>query len=822
MRDTSHVSRRLALLAAYIACCVALSASRAAAQSTLGLVPDPIIAAQLEIYASRLHLSPQQQVAVAEMHLKYAADYRTLREGDIEKFMTEREKLSLPDSVRRRRDLWERVGSLDHQFFDQVGTILSQQQAAILPAVRAVRERECLVRNTQVFLARRPCDLSVLLQQAKLDDAEQAAVADRLAQYEIAMASLLRELVRDSDLLMARQIKARLDAGLPESGPMSSAQSETEYAVGREFDAERNKQYRDALSRTRAVNREACRDLCSLLPPSSSHTLRNAFFGSDYNPNLKKDFGDSVFDQIVAGRELDATQQAALGSAIEEYNRALDAAIATMADGFDAYYGRYSPMESAGNSAAREDFRKVLTESTAALMEVRTNALKAVEAMLGEVPQQASAPIDPTAGEIDMGFRNIAKFTGTSINDFDLFLPGPMSAADIAALGEALKLEASAVEAIRQRYLDRCTQTDAGELATLREASKRVIQSRSVGAPPMSDEESKGIVNANLASRRTCLQAIVAADDAVFIEFRDAAGVKDDDPRLQRARDARARARCNRAIYGGTFDRYGPGARNDSMIDVSYLLRRRQPAIVAAPVIDAALIEYERALTPLMVSRYDLLLETNDLGERDLSVSLRRLAEMYGSNRGIAIGTRLRQIAPEQCKSIQSLNDQIAELNRQVVKSLVAAMPADAASRLQRDVDRLSYPRIFDDPSCAAPTLARALELKDMPQEQRAQLEQLAADYHAAYNDFCGRMMAAVETADSLRYNMELGDTEDGPRLQRELKQRESVRLRLAFDRNELNVRTFNRLKALLSEDQIKAMGGLPAIPNHLAYDYGV
>src|SRR5687767_15090335 len=77
--------------------------SRAVAQGTMGAVPDPISARELDRYADRLGLSQQQRIAVEEFHTLYREEFRVLRESDIEKFLAQTRGMQAGFSTLRDR-----------------------------------------------------------------------------------------------------------------------------------------------------------------------------------------------------------------------------------------------------------------------------------------------------------------------------------------------------------------------------------------------------------------------------------------------------------------------------------------------------------------------------------------------------------------------------------------------------------------------------------------------------------------------------------------------------------------------------------------------
>jgi hypothetical protein len=111
------------------------------------------------------------------------------------------------------------------------------------------------------------------------------------------------------------------------------------------------------------------------------------------------------------------------------------------------------------------------------------------------------------------------------------------------------------------------------------------------------------------------------------------------------------------------------------------------------------------------------------------------------------------------------------------------------------------------------------MRLADLTFDQRAAVEQIAAEYHPAYDAVCEKMKTMVEPRGSPAYfhneatvQQQMGDW-----------QRRGDRQVVLFDRYELNVRAWRRLKRVLNAEQSQAIGfaAMPPVAPDKNEDFG-
>jgi hypothetical protein len=129
----------------------------------------------------------------------------------------------------------------------------------------------------------------------------------------------------------------------------------------------------------------------------------------------------------------------------------------------------------------------------------------------------------------------------------------------------------------------------------------------------------------------------------------------------------------------------------------------------------------------------------------------------------------------------RDLANEVRELNRAQRDMIAARLSPAAASALEQAYQRAAHPWAFADDDALHDRLAAALRLHDLSDDQREQLNALAAAYRRRYDELSRRL---AETG---------GDWQ--------------AEKRLRFERDELNAKTTERLGLILEDAQRRRIG---------------
>src|SRR5262245_25778124 len=271
-----HVIAALLALA-----CVPL---HALAQGTMGTAPDPISARDLDRYAERLGLSDQQFQAVQALHDEYREAFRQLRETDIEKYLTENrgnagggpfgamvgDRKAVEKSLRDLDAIINTVKALDNQFFDQVQSVLTEDQIAQSQRVRQARERARyragVSRLTGTFLPATRVDISEIADDIQMDPQEKESADPLLTQYESSLTSAVRKLHDTTTTLVLEMLDKLAKQGIDEQARDQDRRGQLFQAV-RTAMSEVYVKLQDKVSDVTDLNRRTVRSLGTVLTP---------------------------------------------------------------------------------------------------------------------------------------------------------------------------------------------------------------------------------------------------------------------------------------------------------------------------------------------------------------------------------------------------------------------------------------------------------------------------------------------------------------------------------------------------------------------------
>ncbi len=145
----------------------------------------------------------------------------------------------------------------------------------------------------------------------------------------------------------------------------------------------------------------------------------------------------------------------------------------------------------------------------------------------------------------------------------------------------------------------------------------------------------------------------------------------------------------------------------------------------------------------------------------------------------------------------------IARLNQRTLERIGAELGSEALATIRLEYDRAAFPSVFTDPTAVHSQLARAVELTDLEPGERTLLVELSLSYRPRYEELSRAMIERIGPG---AVNV-VGLTPDDFR---EWQAHQQSVAKLRFDRNELNASVIERLRALLTADQIRRIGGLP------------
>lgn len=299
----------------------------------------PVNSADLERYSKILNLTPDQVEAAKALLDAAMAEFqpaaRTARER-MEQIRTEaretgdmsvwREMGPVMQQYRRARS------TVESTFMNDLQSLLTDEQAALWPKVERTHRRERTIGRG--LMSGERVDLIRLVDGLKLADADRAALAPILEQYEM---DLDRELIKRNELYEQGEEQAQDLMEAWRSG--DTARFEEMFNKGRE-----------AAKRVRDVNQRYARQIESSLPESKRAAFVEQVKRESFPMIYRETYAQRIVDVAANLPDLDDTQRASLAALREGYVRDLAAINAKMeaavlerensADMRQAFFGR--------------------------------------------------------------------------------------------------------------------------------------------------------------------------------------------------------------------------------------------------------------------------------------------------------------------------------------------------------------------------------------------------------------------------------------------------------------------------------------------------
>ncbi len=782
---------------------------RALAQGTAGELPDPITTARLGQYADFLNLSPQQRHALEDLHAAYRAQFQALRDGEIEAGIAARSTSYTRDYIATKRRVIERIAAIDAQFLDSMVMIMTEEQAGRLPRVKALRQRERATQITGVWSWQDapPFDLSDAIADLALPSDQAQAIDAIMQAYESALTPKLDRAVDDYFAAFTKSFDAYERAGWTDERRADPANFEAAYGVTKPIWNERSVRDHAMMKEIVELNRRTLATLKPLLPHETWASLERAFIARTYSsvhflrmmPALTSI--TSPYTTALAGEGITEEQRATLEAQAAEFDQALAAAIDALIEQIDEYRDTYlGEHDRQAEFAARTALDRATGDAWTALMERRGKVVARIAALIGPEPVVDVEPPDPETAD----FGKVSSYTLMfGRPELSGWLPAAISARDLADYARWWPLEPAQVDQLRASY-ERYTQQFTAFTGRQRPIMLSISRDLHTG------DGIEGYTRANLQRMREATDAAritqQSSEDAFFADTASALGRDAGDAGLQRVRLARQRQWLNSGVYSSETRQ--AGGRQDGMFDLERMLCLMRGLDLSDAAVDQILVQYEQAVTPLFKARQDAMIAYS-LVEDELRVEWQERQVKTGEAYPDMKERNVERGLPQLVQAAKKAADPIAELNRETVRRLEAALPTDTALRVRRTFERLSWPRVYEDRFCSEPLVAAAMKLADLTPEQRAQIEEISVEYRPTYDAICEKMTTMVEGPDSAIYDQLNATTE---RLLA-YRHRASERDRIVFERYELNMKVRQRLRGVLTEDQAKAIGLSATMP---------
>lgn len=822
--------RLLHLTAAVLVTCAAFL-SQAFGQGTPNQLPEPVSTSELHAYMRRyVHPTQTQWDAIEGLHDDYRDAFRTLREGDIERFLKETRSLQLggipqrdvlEKFLRDHERLLKRIAELDATLFDGIAVVAGDDRRADVERAGNARARD-RERSGGVmggnFVAG-GLDLSELAidQLADKEPAALAAITPELVNYEIRLTALTRAVGDESRSMFERMFEELERIGLtglsqeelmadPERmEEMMKAMQEAFRTIGEKVQ-KKGKEIRELNDRT-------MRSIGSKLEGSSNpdvaRRLRRSYLVKAH-PMVGIDAStERVLRTVLRSSKLDDDARARLGAELEAFVRADDALVDQMVTIDGKAQDSANLFDYGGEDwQARQE---ALQEVQSKRQELAARTLASVQGVVGDerfarISEHATAKArtqDPyeDAGDPEAGQPAEAITVGGATPEMAhgprAAIPSSMPVAEIQALAGSLGLDAggrSVLETMHAEYVKRWS----AEVQPLVEEGRQLAQRPWIEDGAGGWKQDTASISLSFEKRIAALKRNEEVDDAFFADAGSALG--------DRHAAGLALARLHRAlaldaVVAASPNEWTMGAWSGS----ERPLRVNMVELLEGPALpDSGRDAARQALADLAPRTIDALraierdlLAAEQAQQRQWSDWQDRQRETPGDAASGIEWTRM--LADAQRRSAE-LGERRDKLDMELMEAIVSAVGDGHRESLELARDRAAYPQIFHDPRSALPFIDRASDLPDLSPEQRTQLDALRDGYERDHIAACRRMI--IRQAPPSPDARPEATFVEASRVQ-------SERAKVQFDRDERSARAVSELRRILTSEQASRIPGL-------------
>lgn len=841
---------RTCVAAFIVAIPVAIISSAAHGQGTSGTVPDPISSRDLAGYAHRLDLSDEQRRDIEPFHESYRAQFRQLREGEIEELMQQTgrrwfggfrtlDRAAIEDSVKKLKQVMARITMLDDRLFSDLQTLLSDDQEAALPRVMQTRQRQRYSSGATRLIgyANRSArvDLSLFYDELELTAQQREATDPFIVQYEGRLTVAAKRLYDATTAMFLDVFDALEEQGVSFDSPPDGAARGQMMQTMMTVWAEASKKPRDRASAISDLNRRTLREVTQLLEGDAAVTLRDRFLTRAY-PEVPRSGQGAAEHSYRAALRLDGLSKAIredTQAAAGEFRGNRDKLIDGMLDYIDEYRGSSSAFDfRRGN---RREHQDKLREFRQRLAELDESAVEALHALLGPdqagrvktaVARRQTLEIDDASGPVAAmaggGGRMRERFGRSGDADDagfgpDPYLPQPISRRDVALYSQRLELAENdrfILESMHADYLTSYSQISNTDVRALQQARAKLRRPES----PQDDanrptaEQIDEVYNL----RTRALNAIRDLEQVFFDDIETLIASPDQLPTAKRLRLARERAVFNRGISAGdggftpfTGRRGGRGRSfmsdfgrqsREARVDLTTVVDALDLSGDDRAKLDEPLLDYETNVTDAFRQHYEHTIRLNREREK-MTVQMPR-PQSEGGDRAArrSAWQSFRQVMEDYGGKAREAGAAIVELNRATLSSLSEALDGEHAAALHSAYNRKAFPSVYEDSQAADRYLTTAQKLPNLEDDQGPKISAIIQEFRPAYEDISNQMA-------HIQAESQLGETGFDRSRWRDYQQRRNQLDVLRFDRDEVNAKALRRLAEVLTEQQEAAIG---------------
>ncbi|MCA9295618.1 MAG: hypothetical protein KC983_03855 [Phycisphaerales bacterium] len=791
-------------------------AGRVLAQGTMGMLPDPMTTTELMRDLDRLDLSPEQKQAAQRLHAQYRDRFAVLHDNDIKELMQQMGDMSgtLPERAKIEKLMSDmdrvqrKIAGVDNRFLDELQIVLTDEQRAGLERIRLRRERARYRQSALNFAGGGTVtDISEIVDEIELSPDTRTRIAPTLEAYEFALTRDLRDVAEASARTIISFFDALDEAGLAEDAlqnPETAAEAmKVVVEAQKRMFVEVEQRSLDMFDK----NRKAVKALAASMTDAEAMRFRAQFVAREeqaIGPIMLRTVGwwsalhdfeptDDAERETVNGAR--NTIEQTLAPIITELMKTSVARASMGSLDPDAMSARQTYFQRLGEitSELATSIEEARAQLAAGLAPTRVSEI-AASAEGGSVDTAVAAQNTNAGGEEDPSARSTDILDAPPVIVVDNLIIGRIRDVELRRYAGML-----GVDDDTQKRLDEAHAAYAAQYDAMEERMRT-----GYGSVPSYLQNEDGQFRPNPAfdveayhtARRQFAQEARDLDDAFLEQVRTIVDVQPDDAAWKRIVDHRLRRRMSPAFNAGM----GVSSQEAS-IELGSLLRHLEQRNELSPETLEVLRRYEAALTPLYVILYDRALTINKATDR---WQIKQQEYVDGAP-PVDVAESYRAIFGNSQQQFAETLTAIVQLNLATIDELQRTLPDDEAERMRDRYFRIGFPQIYSSGQSAHRALRRSLRLPNLSVSQREQLEELASTFFPAFDAINDQLVDATRQQQPwLMFNQ---DT------QQEWMARQRRSETLKYERRELEANVITTLSTTLDPDQLRQVGGLPALP---------
>ncbi len=382
------------------------------------------------------------------------------------------------------------------------------------------------------------------------------------------------------------------------------------------------------------------------------------------------------------------------------------------------------------------------------------------------------------------------------------------------ALGES---ESTVLDLLYADYRSSYADIENGELAELKSIPGFGAVLLAGGGPSGEDVYEPETPTAEAISRRAALkrsitERTIALDREFFSGLGAAFGDRFSPAEIARLKSERERAAYRSADAGGMMFGSGFGQSKAATIDLAEIVRDAKLAEATLTTIRERLDAWDRAATDAFRQRFNERVSAQE-GHEELERQLSEQSRAEGRPGEVRIESGNETF--EKMEALRKRGDAADRLTRSLnegARDDLAALIADAEER-RRLIDawnRKVWPGVARDRRNIDSKIELALGLEGLTADQRTRLDAIAGEHRLEYRRIIDEMVRTHEESEPKPGEDAMQGIDIGA-----MRKRQETMNRLTFERDELNEKTFRRLREALVEmvgdERAKLLGEMPA-----------